>query len=262
MSWNDPATARSYERFYRSYDRYRRANQALIEHAALAPGQHVLDVGAGTGGTTELALERLCEEGRVVCVEPAAAMARLGRARLRDARVSWTERLPDAPQVFDRILCGAALWLLGPLDRSLAALRERLAPGGALCFNVPALYLGEPDSPGGGTDPLLLSMWARLMETRGSQPRNAAAPRSLTDADSVNACLVALGLEPVPWRLRIRFTQAAQRDWLKIPPISDGVLAGMLPDERTRLIDSAWASVDPESWRWEAWRGWTAWAVS
>jgi SAM-dependent methyltransferase len=262
MSWNDPATARSYERFYRSHDRYRRANQALIRHAALAPGLRVLDVGAGAGGTTELALRRLGKEGRVVCVEPSTAMAALGSARVRDTRVRWTERLPDPPQVFDRILCGAALWLLGPLEEALNVLRQRLAPGGALCFNIPALYLGERDSPGGGTDPLLLSMWARLVEMRGSRPRGAAAAHRLPDADGVGACLVALGLEPVPWRTRIRFTQAAQRDWLEIPPVSKGVLAGVSADERTRMLDTAWKSVDPQAWRWEAWRGWTAWASS
>jgi len=115
VGWDDPRTVRYYEAFCARHPRYREANRALVERAALAPGQRVLDVAAGTGRTAEAALPWLHLRGSIVCVEPASAMRAVGRARLADRRVTWTDRLPEPPAAFDRILCGAAIWQLTPL---------------------------------------------------------------------------------------------------------------------------------------------------
>ena len=70
IGWNDPRTARVYERFCNRHSRYRQANDALIAHAELREGQRILDVAAGTGRTTEVALPLIGDGGRVLCVEP------------------------------------------------------------------------------------------------------------------------------------------------------------------------------------------------
>ena len=166
--WDDPATARYYEAFDRRHDRYRRANEELVREAALAPGQRVLDVGAGLGGTARAALAA-CPGLEVVCVEPAAAMRERGRELVPQAR--WTETLPD--ERFDRVLCGASIWLLGPLPEAIPRLAASVARGGALGFTIPALYLGEPDEPGGGDDPLLLELPALIANGRVPRGRRA-----------------------------------------------------------------------------------------
>jgi SAM-dependent methyltransferase len=166
--WDDPETTAYYEAFCRRHSRYLEANRALIEHAHLAPGMRVLDLAAGTGRTAKIALPELGEDGRVLSVEPSAAMHAEGMRRVTDARVQWTDVLPRAGQSFDRILCGAAIWQFEPLAETFGSLARLLRPGGALCFNLPALYLLEPDEPGGGSDPLLLSLPAALMALDGS----------------------------------------------------------------------------------------------
>jgi len=257
IGWDDPRTARYYEAFCARHPRYLEANAALVERAALAPGQRVLDVAAGTGGTAEAALPWLHRQGTILCVEPAVAMRARGVARVRDRRVTWPARLPEPPARFDRILCGAAIWQLVPLGTTLARLAVLLAPGGALCFNVPSLYLGQPDEPGGGRDPHLLELPALLGEGRVAE---APAGERLPDADGLDAMLAEAGLRPRRSAARFRLTQAAYRDWLKIPLMTNFLLPDLDPDARARRIDAAYARADAESWRWEAWTIWTAWA--
>jgi len=258
--WDDADTARMYERFCRRHRRYRIANDALASHASLGPGMRVLDVAAGTGRTAEAILPRLGDTGRVLCVEPAAAMRLTGAKRLHEARVTWLESLPHEGACFDRVVCGAAVWQLLPLETTIERLSRMLAAGGALVFNMPALYLREPDRPGGGRDPLLLELPALIERSAsaGQHPGDRSGGLA-PGAQAVEQMLMANGLRVERWSFDVRITQAAYRDWLKIPPTSDGMLAGLTIDERVRRIDRAYALADRRSWRWERWLGWTAW---
>ncbi|MBE7424947.1 MAG: class I SAM-dependent methyltransferase [Ideonella sp.] len=261
--WDHPATAERYERFNQRHARYRRANDVLVREAALVSGLRVLDFGAGTGRTASAALGRLGRHGSVVCVEPAAAMREAGQRRLRDSRVTWRGALPEEPEAFDRVLAGAVVWQLDPFRESIARLVGLLRHGGALAFDIPALYLGEPDEPGGGDDPLLLDLVARLAEGRpadreGSGLPRAAGARRFTPAD-VEAALRSADLQPRSWAFRQRLTQTAHARWLTIPVLTDGLLPGVAPVERDRRIARALALVDRKSFKWERWRGWTAW---
>jgi hypothetical protein len=147
-----------------------------------------------------------------------------------------------------------------PLSRTIGRLAALVAPGGALCFNIPAAYLLEADEPGGGRDPRLIELPA-LVE-RPPRPPSATdglGPQ-LPSADAIDSLLEAAGLRVDRWSVSVRLTQAAYRDWLKIPVVSEGLLPGLPPTERNRRLDAAYARADRRSWRWERWIGWTAWA--
>jgi ubiquinone/menaquinone biosynthesis C-methylase UbiE len=273
IGWDHPDTAERYERYYRRHSRYRGANEVLIRQAALASGLRVLDVGAGTGRTATAALPALGPDGSILCVEPAAAMRTVGMHRLRDRRVTWRADLPPEAEGFDRILCGAAIWQLEPFHESIRRLAGLLRPGGALCFDIPALYLLEPDEPGGGHDPLLLDLLLHLtdqasasrvfrLEEDGRGARAGASAPATTwryDAADIDSALRAAGLEPDAWEFRVRLTQTAYARWLTIPVLTDRIFDGIAAAERDRRIESALASVDRRSFKWERWRGWTAW---
>ena len=165
------------------------------------------------------------------------------------------EGAQDLPEeAFDRVLCGAAIWQLEPFAGAVARLAVCVAPGGALCFTIPALYLGEGDEPGGGEDPLLVGLYARL-------PAGSRAPpfEPLPDARGVEGLLAGAGLRAERWSFTRRMTQPELRDWLAIPPLTDRLLGGLDAEERLRVLDEAYAEVDEASWRWERWHGWTAW---
>jgi SAM-dependent methyltransferase len=260
--WDDRETPAYYEAFCRGHSRYRRANAALISHARIQSPMRVLDLAAGTGRTAEAALERLGEDGRVICVEPSVAMRAEGMRRVTDRRVHWRASLHEAEGPFDRILCGAAIWQLGPLPETLSLLAGFLRPGGGLVFNMPALYLLEPDEPGGGSDPLLLSLPAMLWVAPDSGSIHAT-PETQTGPElrpaSIRQCLRAAGLRARSWTFRLRLSQEGYAAWLKIPVLTNRMLPGLTPAERARRIDAALESVDRSSWKWERWRGWTAW---
>jgi SAM-dependent methyltransferase len=276
--WDHPAAAEYYEAFCRRHSRYIDANAALVARAAIAPGMRVLDLGAGTGRTADAVLPLLGAGGQVICVEPAAAMRSRGERRVVDPRVEWRCDLPNKGAPFDRILSGAAIWQLAPLEECIRALSALLAPGGALCFNVPAMYLCEPDEPGGGRDPLLLELPALLGagtpdESAGlshgqAEPESSPVPRRCRDGSESQAVMTRRAwaallrgahLRSQSWNFRYRLTQPAYADWLKIPVLTERLFPGVDPVERARRIDSALAAADRDSWKWERWRGWTAW---
>jgi len=267
VGWDDARTALAYERFCRRHRRYRIANDALVAHAALAPGQRVLDVGAGTGRTAESVLPHIGESGTIVCVEPARAMREAAATRLRDRRITWTSRLSEGRVLtFDRAVCGAAIWQLLPLESTFRRLAAVIARGGALVFNIPAQYLLEPDRPGGGRDPLLLELPALVERPTFMAGRNEIVDGNRSIArphgvEEVDRLLTAIGFRVERWSFEVRLTQAAYRDWLKIPPVSEGLFGGLGPDERERRLDVAYTRADHGSWRWERWFGWTAWRI-
>ena len=251
IGWNHPDTAHYYEAFCDAHPRYRAANESLAWHADIAHDHRVLDVGAGIGHTTEAILPWLSDAGRVIAFEPAEAMRRAGQTRVRDPRVLWVDALPEGP--FDRILCGASIWQMLPLEDTLQQLANLLARDGALSFNIPSLYLGEPDDPGGGDDPHLFALPARLGATNC-----ATRADPLPTPERISTILIQCGLHVTPWRFRQTLTQDAYRDWLKIPILTNQWFADLGAAERSRRIDSAFQNVERNSWRWEAWSGWTA----
>jgi ubiquinone/menaquinone biosynthesis C-methylase UbiE len=250
-TWDDPATVRYYEAFCEAHGRYREANQALIGAASLQSGQSVLDLAAGTGRTAQAALDFV---DNVTCVEPAEAMRAEGRRRL--PQISWLAHWPEPDEQFDRVVCGAAIWQMMPLEQTFARVAALLKPGGAFAFNIPSLYVGQADAPGGGSDPHLFELVAQLAD--GRTPA-AASTETLPGADDIERQLQQIGFSPLRWCARSRLTQDALRDWMKIPVLTDALLDGIEPDLRAQLVDAAYARCDAASWRWEAWIGWTAW---
>jgi SAM-dependent methyltransferase len=257
VGWDHPLAARYYEEFDRRHGRYRAVNEELSRHAALAAGQRILDLAAGLGGTARAALAAVGDAPcRILCVEPDAAMRSRGEELLDDPRVTWSAALPGEPESFDRVLCGAAVWLLAPFQLVFEGVAALLVPGGAFAFTVPSLYLGVPDDPGGGRDPRLLELLSLVSDGRVS---DAPPAGPLPPPIAVDALLRAAGLEPGRWETRVRLTQEAFRDLLRIPVFTDWLLSDLEPEERVRRIDEAYAQADPDSWRWEGWFGWTAW---
>jgi hypothetical protein len=157
-----------------------------------------------------------------------------------------------------RVVCGAAIWQVDDLPTLLGQLAALLRPGGGLVFNIPAAYLGHADRPGGGHDPWLTELSRRLAANalRETPPRPIAP---LPGSQALTRQLRSLGLQVQRWQHDQRLTQAALRNWLKIPVLTEGIWPGIDADERERRIDAAYGEVDGASWRYERWFGWTAW---
>jgi hypothetical protein len=247
--WDHPCTAERYERFCERHERYRTANAELVKRARVEPGMRVLDLAAGTGRTGEACLALGAE---VVCWEPAAAMRAIGERRVPAA--IWVEQLPAAR--FDRVLCGAAAWQWQPFASFVSTAVERLDLGAALAFNMPSLYLGIPDEPGEGEDPLLFELPSRL--ACGAAPRAEVTTEPLS-IEAVEEALERAGIRHERWRFDVAMTLDCQCDWYRIPVLTDALLTDFDLAGRDARVDEARAGTDPASWKREGWIGWTAW---
>ncbi|MFF8322134.1 class I SAM-dependent methyltransferase [Streptomyces bobili] len=116
----------------------------LVERAAPAVGDRVLDVGCGRGACVFPAAERVGPEGRVVGIDVAEAMIEEAtkEAALRDAamvelRVMDGEHPDFAPHSFDVVLGSYSVIFLPDAPTALARYAPLLSPGGRLAFTSP-----------------------------------------------------------------------------------------------------------------------------
>jgi len=119
------------------------AQEALLEAAALAPGEEVLDVACGTGLVTFAAARAVGPVGRVLgtdisggMVQAAALRAQQrGLAHVQFARMD-AEALALPRASFDAALCALGLMYLPDPLQGLRELRRVLRPGGRLGLSV------------------------------------------------------------------------------------------------------------------------------
>ena len=97
-AWNGPESAH----YVDHADRYDRqltpVTEALLEHAAIEPGDVVLDVACGSGATALLAAQRA---GRVLGIDISEPLVRLATERAQLASVGNTEFVVADVQTFD-----------------------------------------------------------------------------------------------------------------------------------------------------------------
>jgi len=118
------------------------AAKALVEIAALHPGERVLDVACGTGVVARLASEAVGIDGTVAGLDINPGMLAVARATTpAGTEIEWHEAsaeampLPDAS--FDAVLCQMGLQFVPDKQAALRQMRRVLAPGGRLILNVP-----------------------------------------------------------------------------------------------------------------------------
>ena len=111
----------------------------LIDHARVAPGHRVLDLGCGTG-TLTIMLKQAHPEATIIGLDGDPKVLEIGRAKARQAGVDITldegmaDQLPYPDQSFDRVLSSLVLHHL-TADNKRRILQEVvrvLRPGGGL----------------------------------------------------------------------------------------------------------------------------------
>lgn len=106
----------------------------LIDLLGLRPGDHILDVGCGTGRLAAFALDRIGANGRVVGIDPAAERVDLAR-KLYPPRIEFgvgsAEDLSDyQAATFDAVYMNSTFEWLEDKPRALAEVSRVLKPEG------------------------------------------------------------------------------------------------------------------------------------
>lgn len=113
-----------------------------VEHAGLAPGQTVLDLGAGAGLDAFVARKIVGDGGRVLGVDftpEMVAKARANAAKLGYDNVAFEhgdiEALPFADSSVDVVISNCVLNLVPDKARAFAEIARVLRPGGHFCVS-------------------------------------------------------------------------------------------------------------------------------
>lgn len=133
--------AECYEEHWLS--RLQPATEAVLERAAIRPGERVLDVACGTGVLAVAAAGRVGKSGRVLGIDLSEKMVEtartaasaLGYDNCRFERCD-AEALPDSGDRFDVGLCGLGLMYMPDPEHALELIASKLVPGGRVAVSV------------------------------------------------------------------------------------------------------------------------------
>jgi ubiquinone/menaquinone biosynthesis C-methylase UbiE len=130
--------------------------EAYLDALGITPGEHVLDVGSGTGVVAGAVARRLAPNGRLVGVEPSPAMLAVARELAEreelldrvEFRTGDARELPFADSTFDVVLAITALSRMTDAERGLPELIRVTRPGGRIgIFDIdsPSWVIAHPD---------------------------------------------------------------------------------------------------------------------
>src|SRR5688572_29336583 len=151
-AWLDEETARRYKNFTGKTPMYQELSATMVELAQLRPGMRVLDLGCGTGVTTQTVLPALGEQGHVYALDLSPAMLKVARQAVASPQVTFLQGDAAAAaeliqEPVDRVVCNSVFWQFRHKPQVMAALGRVLKPEGLFVFNAPEPYFIFQDIP-------------------------------------------------------------------------------------------------------------------
>lgn len=124
----------------------------LLEYSQVSYGQHILDIGTGTGHLAIAAAQIVAARGKAVGVDISARMLERARSKVKALGLSNVEfQLADAEALnypansFDRVLCANTFPWMENKAATLLTWYKFLKPGGLIAIHAPAdtAYIGQ-----------------------------------------------------------------------------------------------------------------------
>jgi SAM-dependent methyltransferase len=228
--------AANYERLMGRWSR--RLAPLFIAHAGIAAGEHVLEVGCGTGSLT-FALPQAADIASLVAIDHSAVYLAAAQARNHDPRIRIEQgdgtalRFADAS--FDRALSMLVLPAVLPrADSAVAEMRRVTRPGGVVCA---AFW----DSPGGAVANRMFWDTAAALDVAAAEARDRTMSRPVYAPGALPRILAEAGLVEIDeLSLMIRMDFADFADYWEPYASGEGMLgayvAGLDAARRARLV--------------------------
>jgi SAM-dependent methyltransferase len=233
LAWQISVWDRMVPVYMREIDkRFRPIVELVVKLGDLNPGQHVLDLGTGTGSVALRAAEAVAPSGHITAVDISPEMLALARQRAASGQANITfvegraEAIPADAGSIDAVL--ASLSLMYVIDRDAAAreIARVLRPGGRL---VAAVWAGPERA-----DIVL------LQETAGSfapvPPVSGVGPGALGNPAPFLAQLATAGLEV---HFKTEMMEFTFEDFTSAWKVLAGVTASQLEPEQLELAKTA-----------------------
>ncbi|WP_228456252.1 class I SAM-dependent methyltransferase [Streptomyces durbertensis] len=234
---------------------YAATSRDLVNRASLEDARLVVDLCGGTGATARAILDTAPAQARVISLDNAAAMQRVGRRHLHDPRLTWitspAERLADhvPAQGADAVVCNSAIWKTDTAA-VFGAVASVLRPGGRFVFNIGGGFTGvrHPDEQAASTGPSLNTLIRQIaVRDHGYAPPPASdAPPKLPLRKAAEQ-LAFVGLDIVHTEVTAQHsTMAEKKAWLSIPVFArpDGPFTHA---QRMQILDAAYAQTTPDT---------------
>ena len=144
-AWVQQETAQHYKLFTEQTTMYQDLSRQMVGLAELYPGMRVLDLGCGTGITSQAALPYLGAEGHIYALDLSAPMLEIAHQTLSPDRTTLlqadaTNFASQIPEPVDRVLCNSVFWQIRDKPSMLRHLHQVLKPDGRFIFNAPEPY--------------------------------------------------------------------------------------------------------------------------
>jgi SAM-dependent methyltransferase len=227
--------AGNYERLMGRWSR--RLAPLFIEHAGIADGDNILEVGCGTGSLT-FALPATANLASLTAIDYSEIYLAAATAKNRDPRIRIEQgdgsalRFADAS--FDRALSMLVLPAVVPRpEQAVAEMRRVTRPGGVVCA---AFW----DSPGGAVANRMFWDTAAALDEAAAAARDRTMGRSIYAPGALPRIWADAGLGEIDERsLTIRMDFADFEDYWSPYASGEGMLgdyvAGLEPANRDRL---------------------------
>ena len=236
----------------------RRPTDAMLNMAAVAPGQRVLDVAAGAGDQTLDLAERVGPKGRVVASDISAKIltiaaqnaARAGHSNV-ETHLADAEHLNLPAGTFDAAVCRLGLMFLPDPLAGLAQVYRALIPGGRFC----AMVFAGPDH-----NPCLRILMMTALRHAGLPPRDPFQPGGLVSLGrpgAIDALFRQAGFSAVATtRMDAPFRMPTADQYLEFVQDAAGPILQILAPLAPAAKAAAWADMADQLAAFQTPEGW------